>query len=689
MYRIKFCQPDNYVTGYERMSECGENRKERMARLRIILFLLLLFLLPYASNSQNIVISIKGQVLVNGQPVKKGDNLSDNQKIVFGDPNAELKVLSQVGVCVIKSKNDEQKNTSELLELIKSTIRKNSVATLGTRAWTINPGKDEQLKLVEALCKTLNITSSNVNDLFSQYITPYCVLEFDKPYWQDIAQFLKTKYGFNPPRLTGELMTEDEYRTIPLVPRTRSLAPLPPEASLKKYCPIPGNQGEYGTCTGWASAYSARTISWAVKNNLTDVQDITNQAFSPSFVYSQVRINNDNNCQKGAITSKTVEVLKNVGAVFMTDLPYQCNPNIRPFMQQAKTYAIKDYQRLSANKGSLSKEEFDNIKRALAEKKPVLCSIDCHESFANSWGEKIWDGNLGKSPGGHAICMVGYDDKFNNGDGTLGAVEFINSWGVIWGDGGYIYVKYQDLPKILNYAISMYDDALPVPPPEQPEQPKQPEQPNQPEKPEQPKPLPEPPHAPDSMKRMEGSFSLILSNGTTMQLEGDESGFRNLKVVNAEKMTYNILNAYPSGTLFRISFTCSQPAYIYLISTDSKRSPLAQLFPDPDQNISALLDFKSEVSVSIPDETQYIAMDETPGEDYLCVIYSKDELDMDAITNSFQNNPGKSFIRIVKEALADKIVDDHEVTFQKDKIAFKTVSANHTAVPIFIKIRHA
>jgi len=644
-----------------------KNSNLRMTLMRINVFLLVLFLLPcHLLHSQNVVLNVTGKVSVNGQSVKKGDNLSNNLKIVFGDPNAELKLLSPVGVCVVKYKNYEQEKTSELLDLIKSCIRKNSVATLGTRAWKVNPGKEEQIKSVDSLCKTLNVTPDNVNEMFNQYITPYCVLEFEAPYWQDISQFMQTKYGFKLPQLTGEMMTQEQYKNIPLVPKTRSLKPLPAAASLKQYCPIPRSQGQYGTCTGWASAYAARTISWAIKNNLTDVQDITNQAFSPSFVYAQVKENDDFDCQNGAVTAKTVDVLKNVGAVFLTDLPYQCNPNIAPLFRQAKTYAIKDFQGLTATYGSMSDEDLINIKRALADKKPVLATIKCYQSFDG----RIWDGIQDNPRGGHAICIVGYDDNFDNGDGTFGAIEFMNSWGPTWGNGGFIYVKYQDLPKILTSAISMYDAALPIPPPEPP------------------KPLPTPPPPPDTMKRMEGSFSLLLSNGTSMQLKGDDNSFRGLQLASAEQMTYNILNSYPAGTMFRINFTSSEPAYVYVISTDSKHSPLAQLFPDPERNISALLNFNSEVSVSIPDETQYIQMDETQGEDYMCVIYSKEKLDIKAIKKSFQNNHNGSFVRIVKEALTGQIVDDSEVTFEKNKIAFKAASAKHTAVPIFVKIKH-
>jgi len=159
-------------------------------------------------------------------------------------------------------------------------------------------------------------------------------------------------------------------------------------------------------------------------------------------------------------------------------------------------------------------------------------------------------------------------------------------------------------------------------------------------------------------------------------------------MTNNERMTYQTYDAFPSKTNFRINFTSSQPAYVYVISTDSKRSPLEQLFPNPDQNISALLDFTSAVTVSIPDETQYIQMDETSGEDYLCIIYSKEKLNMNDINNAFIKNTNKSFVAIVKEALAGQIVEDHEVVFEKNRIAFTAASPYRTAVPIFIKIRH-
>ena len=64
---------------------------------------------------------------------------------------------------------------------------------------------------------------------------------------------------------------------------------LPPSASLKKNAPTPGNQGPYGTCAGWSTAYAGRTILEAIRNNWTG-SIVDKNAFSPSFVYNQIRV---------------------------------------------------------------------------------------------------------------------------------------------------------------------------------------------------------------------------------------------------------------------------------------------------------------------------------------------------------------------------------------------------------------
>ena len=90
----------------------------------------------------------------------------------------------------------------------------------------------------------------------------------------------------------------------------------PARYSLKQFAPTPGSQGQFGTCTGWAVAYAARTIIEAQKNGWTDQAIITEKAFSPTYQYRQA--SNHSNC-KGAFTSEVIKSLKTVGSVPMKE----------------------------------------------------------------------------------------------------------------------------------------------------------------------------------------------------------------------------------------------------------------------------------------------------------------------------------------------------------------------------------
>lgn len=58
--------------------------------------------------------------------------------------------------------------------------------------------------------------------------------------------------------------------------------------------------------------------------------------------------------------------------------------------------------------------------------------------------EFCWAGSYpSEKDEGHGMCIVGYDDtKFG------GAFEIVNSWGVDWANGGFIWIRYDDLYKM-------------------------------------------------------------------------------------------------------------------------------------------------------------------------------------------------------------------------------------------------
>ena len=147
----------------------------------------------------------------------------------------------------------------------------------------------------------------------------------------------------------GMVWDEESYRSIPYKVQFTSSTydNLPSSYSLEKYAPYPGNQGNYGTCVAYASAYGLRTIMLAKDLGITDKQTITSNALSPSYVYSIIKREDDYNCSKGANPKYGMEALKVAGAPSLKTLPYACNPSISTEAQlEAIDYRIRDYQTL-------------------------------------------------------------------------------------------------------------------------------------------------------------------------------------------------------------------------------------------------------------------------------------------------------------------------------------------------------
>ncbi|MDW7761645.1 MAG: lectin like domain-containing protein [Acidobacteriota bacterium] len=89
----------------------------------------------------------------------------------------------------------------------------------------------------------------------------------------------------------------------------------------------------------------------------------------------------------------------------------------------------------------------DSIKQALMNYGALYTSMFWKSSCYNSSNMAYY--NPAYKEGGHAVCIVGWDDNFNrNRFNTIppgnGAFIVRNSWGRNWGDSGYFYVSYYD-----------------------------------------------------------------------------------------------------------------------------------------------------------------------------------------------------------------------------------------------------
>ena len=495
---------------------------------------------------------------------------------------------------------------------------------------------------------------------------------------------------------------EASYRSIPYkIQFTASTYDnLPSSYSLEQYAPYPGNQGQYGTCVAYASAYGLRTIMLAKDLGITDKYTITQNALSPSFVYSIIKREDDLNCSKGANPKYGMEALKVAGAPSLKSLPYQCNPSISEAVQlEAIDYRIRDYQTLFFFDSPDYGVKTNATKKALTEGYPVLLGMKLPPSFFKAttvWRSLSTEKNaIASQHGYHAMVVIGYDDNYEGG-----AFRVMNSWGTQWGDGGFIWVPYSEYEKWAMGAIQPYsyykrkDNNIPSTPNSKPNNPNQPGKPSiprvEPNNPNQPirpvLPMGDVDPNPIAEKLPEGSLKFETNSGQLMEVTRVST--RNLVVeddVEGEDLVaYRMLEAYPSGTRFRFYLENVNEGYIYAFATDLSQK-INKILPY-DDNMSPLIGANSELA--FPSEKKVIRMDENPGTDYLLILFSQQRLDEKELQEKMQETEGGLTSKI-KAALGEKLIDKSMVEYAAGTPGFKVKEgAEAYVVPSMVEINH-
>ncbi|TAF64179.1 MAG: DUF4384 domain-containing protein [Cytophagales bacterium] len=421
---------------------------------------------------------------------------------------------------------------------------------------------------------------------------------------------------------------------------TRDYQVLPKAASLKNFCPIPKNQGQYGTCVGWSTAYAARTILEAKQNNWTDKTTITSNAFAAGFIYKQIKDANDASCRYGSFIDDALSTMMEKGAakysLFSESCPDEIPSNV---FQAASGYKIQDFARLFEQDDNKS-SKIQTTKKALANGNPVVIGMKCPDSFQNASG--YWQPSQDEDPsyqyGGHAMCVIGYDNDMYGG-----AFEIQNSWGTDWGNEGYIWIRYDDFADFVKYgyeviAINKGSNVAAV--------------------------------------DLSGEIKFVNANGSEMNatLQTNQQGVG----------YYAMTQAYSSGTRFRLYISNNQPAYVYAIGSDLT-TKIFNIFPHK-AGISAALNYSSN-SVAIPDEDHYVQMDNTIGTDYLCVLYSKEPLNIDQIKQLISQQTG-SFAEKITKALSTKLVSSDKASFEQGGVRFQAASGDKSVIAVIVETKH-
>ncbi len=505
---------------------------------------------------------------------------------------------------------------------------------------------------------------------------------------------------------------------------SRSFTSMPANFSLEKYCPTPGDQGKYGTCTAWANAYGVATILYAQTHGITDKAIINKYAFSPTFLYEQIKAAADVNCQNGTDPIMALVTLMKMGDATLKTAPYNCGASTTELAKsEALNYKISDAAILFAAKGMLVDDKFvkpaeqviDLTKKALTEGSPVSIGFMLPKSFFYI-KTAIWSPDSQEAFGDwqhnkHAMCVIGYDDNIGGG-----AFRVLNSWGTGWADGGMVWIKYADYARWCLLALQPFADPYskvpdekqpaPTPPAPTPKPTPAPVPVPTPEPAPTPKPAPAPKPTPAPTPSIALSGSIEFRTNTGEDMPVNKISTRNLMVEEDEKIkedlvAYTMVNSYSSGTKFRFYMTIDKEAYIYAFATDLT-GKVNKILPFDDLTSTHV---GSNTVVAFPSDTKIIKLDDNKGTDYLMILYSKEKLNMDEMLAAMNKTKGGLSAKIMT-ALGDKLIDKKKIQYDGTKAGFKvnvkagtrnlsvgdddtkTEVATGSVVPLMIEIKH-
>jgi hypothetical protein len=200
----------------------------------------------------------------------------------------------------------------------------------------------------------------------------------------------------------------------------------------------------------WSSAYGARTIAEAARTG----EDPNSLKYSPSFLYNQIGLEG---CE-GSYILRAMEFMTKSGAVAYDKFPYDDKDCARQpdqeLLEEARQHRMRGFNRLTPGDRN-NVIDLRAIKENLSQGAPVVIGMMVGGSYMQSMmGQDVWNPTAEDRSlmgfGGHAQCVVGYDDRKYGG-----AFLIMNSWGSSWGNNGFAWVRYPDFRFFVREAYGL------------------------------------------------------------------------------------------------------------------------------------------------------------------------------------------------------------------------------------------
>jgi hypothetical protein len=412
-----------------------------------------------------------------------------------------------------------------------------------------------------------------------------------------ISQFSQSGYNFNPDEFNKasvyEGLEDDNQKN-----------PLAESVSLLKYAPPRGDQGQQGSCVAWSSAYAAQTILVSAATH----GDPASIAFSPSYLYNQIRLDD---CQ-GSYVQRAMEAMQRNGGIPINEYPYNDQDCEREPSESQKNAgrqnAIHGFARLTEG-DNMSQISVRAVKEHLAKDAPVIIGMMVGNSFMQDMmGKELWQPQgmdaSGVGMGGHAMCVIGYDDrKFG------GAFQIMNSWSPNWGDNGIGWVRYGDFKNYVKEAYGI-----------------------------------------DPMPKRSNVANIPLEC-TIALVQNENKEYLQLRSTGGN--TFQAVSPIKPGTRFKMEIKNETECYIYIFSAEGDGQTSTVLFPylKTGETVSKHSPYCGITGYRLFPKDYSMEPDNVGTKDYIAIVVSKDELDYNDLNNEINRASGSSYADKVNNAL--------------------------------------
>lgn len=247
--------------------------------------------------------------------------------------------------------------------------------------------------------------------------------------------------------VTGTAVDDATYDFDEQFDITQYTVSLPQVYSLNQFVPKVGNQLKYPHDIAWSVA-SATTIVDAVYSGEFIKENSISELRSPYFV-NMLWAEELNPCEDAMSLSRTVERLRDTGIPKLQDYVNLCpSSKDTTLLRKAAGLTKYRYEKVFDREVS-SKEKVYRLKTKVSLDHPVIISFHCPQSFANA--KEFWSPKeeYNESFPLHSVVVIGYDDDLYGG-----SFQILNSWSKRWGDGGYMWIRYEDVD-FIRYGYSV------------------------------------------------------------------------------------------------------------------------------------------------------------------------------------------------------------------------------------------